>query len=284
MKSTTTACMALLTGSRQAYMVELYTITLATGQVLRYSAGDSEISFGGVTWILGPLFKRGRTRLTVGIQTDTMSLEIKPRTEDSLLGLPWRTAARNGALSRARVLVQRGYAASPQDPILGLIHKFEGRIGAIQFDVAAIKTSVVSDTHLLDIKMPRHIVGPGCDNNLFDSACGVNKAAFSSSRTASSGSTQSSVVASGGAMGVDYYALGEIVFTSGPNSGSRRTIKGNSASVISLSYPLPSTPGVGDAFTITPGCDKQVTTCQNKFANKTRFRGLPYVPVAESAV
>jgi uncharacterized phage protein (TIGR02218 family) len=35
---------------------------------------------------------------------------------------------------------------------------------------------------------------------------------------------------------------------------------------------------IGDAFTITAGCDKQFTTCKAKFANTINFRGFPYMP------
>jgi len=35
---------------------------------------------------------------------------------------------------------------------------------------------------------------------------------------------------------------------------------------------------VGDTFTIAPGCDKNVTTCKNKFSNVVNFHGEPYLP------
>ena len=35
---------------------------------------------------------------------------------------------------------------------------------------------------------------------------------------------------------------------------------------------------VGDEFEITAGCDKQLATCRNKFANAVNFRGFPYIP------
>ena len=35
---------------------------------------------------------------------------------------------------------------------------------------------------------------------------------------------------------------------------------------------------VGDAFTVTAGCDKQFSTCKAKFDNALNFRGFPYMP------
>ena len=35
---------------------------------------------------------------------------------------------------------------------------------------------------------------------------------------------------------------------------------------------------VGDAFTVTAGCDKHFKTCKAKFDNGVNFRGFPHVP------
>ena len=43
-----------------------------------------------------------------------------------------------------------------------------------------------------------------------------------------------------------------------------------------LSMPFPIQ--VGDTFSVYAGCDKRLTTCIDKFANVTNFRGEPYVP------
>lgn len=41
---------------------------------------------------------------------------------------------------------------------------------------------------------------------------------------------------------------------------------------------------LGDAFTAYPGCDKQITTCDSKFNNKSNFGGFPYIPAPETAI
>ena len=35
---------------------------------------------------------------------------------------------------------------------------------------------------------------------------------------------------------------------------------------------------VGDEVEITAGCDKQLATCRDKFANVVNFRGFPHMP------
>jgi uncharacterized phage protein (TIGR02218 family) len=41
---------------------------------------------------------------------------------------------------------------------------------------------------------------------------------------------------------------------------------------------------VGDAFTITAGCDKHFKTCKAKFDNSVNFRGFPHVPGIDFAL
>ena len=35
---------------------------------------------------------------------------------------------------------------------------------------------------------------------------------------------------------------------------------------------------LGDAFTVTAGCDKRLATCRDRFANALNFRGFPHIP------
>jgi uncharacterized phage protein (TIGR02218 family) len=41
---------------------------------------------------------------------------------------------------------------------------------------------------------------------------------------------------------------------------------------------------VGDAFTVSAGCDKQFSTCRTKFDNALNFRGFPYMPGNDAVV
>jgi uncharacterized phage protein (TIGR02218 family) len=35
---------------------------------------------------------------------------------------------------------------------------------------------------------------------------------------------------------------------------------------------------VGDGFVVTAGCDKQFSTCRDRFGNAVNFRGFPQIP------
>lgn len=82
-----------------------------------------------------------------------------------------------------------------------------------------------------------------------------------------------------------YWDLGVITFTSGVNAGIARVVAsyatGGNVTVVPA---LPNTPGVGDAFTIVPGCNKALGTCLYKYANTVNFGGNPFIPLPEDTV
>jgi hypothetical protein len=62
-----------------------------------------------------------------------------------------------------------------------------------------------------------------------------------------------------------------------------KTIQGVSGSTFNLYSLLPFVPSAGDAFVVSPGCDKQTATCQ-LFSNLVNFGGTPYIPPPEISI
>lgn len=82
-----------------------------------------------------------------------------------------------------------------------------------------------------------------------------------------------------------YFAQGVITFTSGACAGlSRFVSKHDPDGSLTILPPLPVAPSAGDAFTIVPGCDKKMATCQQKFSNLAYFAGTPYIPSPETGI
>lgn len=79
-----------------------------------------------------------------------------------------------------------------------------------------------------------------------------------------------------------YFGGGRLVFTSGANLGFACEVKAHGAADGAASLQLwqaaPAPIAVGDAFTVTAGCDKSFATCQVKFGNGINFRGFPHLP------
>jgi uncharacterized phage protein (TIGR02218 family) len=57
----------------------------------------------------------------------------------------------------------------------------------------------------------------------------------------------------------------------------RHTLAGTEAT-LELWQPMAFAIAPSDAFTVTAGCDKQLATCRDKFANAVNFRGFPHMP------
>ena len=163
---------------------------------------------------------------------------------------------------------------------------FAGRVAEVDATSSLATFSVSSHLELLNQNLPRNLYQSGCLNTLYDSGCGLNRSDFTVNASVSSGST-GGVVRATLPQSTGYFDLGVIYFTSGVNNGVSRTIKNyihGTPCTLTLIAPLPSIPGAGDAFSITAGCDKQQSTCQNKFSNLIHFRGFPYVPENSTAV
>src|ERR1700731_4337515 len=100
MKPASTALVALLAGSEQFIMADLYTFTLAGtlagGSVLRYSAAPTAVSANGHTFVLGPKFERSKTKVVIGTQVDELEVRVYPEPTDLIGDLPFMEAALEG--------------------------------------------------------------------------------------------------------------------------------------------------------------------------------------------
>jgi len=73
-KVASAALTALLAGSDQFIMADLYTITLVGGSVLRYSAAPTALIVNGCTFVLGPKFERSKIKVVIGTQVDELDV------------------------------------------------------------------------------------------------------------------------------------------------------------------------------------------------------------------
>lgn len=288
MKSADPALVTLLSTAREFWMADCYTITLVDGTVVRYTSADIDVTVDGYTFSHnGPLISRSRTRVALGTAVDQLDLTLAATTADLLGGLPWLQAITNGALDGATVLLKRAIAASPADAlagnIAGTVHQFEGRMSDTTTDSLESRAVVRSFLELLNTQLPHNLYQPPCGNSLFNTGCGVSRAAFAAFSAVASGSTRQ-VLNCALANAAGYFDIGEVVMTSGQNQGVIRTVKTYTPGVVALAYPLPKSVAEGDSFTIYPGCDRRMTTCADKFGNKPRFRATPFVPAPETAL
>ena len=119
---------------------------------------------------------------------------------------------------------------------------------------------------------------PTCRASLGDERCGVDTEALTVSGTVTIGESRNQFSDSGRSENSGYFAYGVVTFTSGDNEELSMEIKQYSGGQFTLVLPLPYDIGVGDTYEAIPGCDKNFSTCTERFNNATRFRGEPHVP------
>lgn len=119
-----------------------------------------------------------------------------------------------------------------------------------------------------------------CDADLFDHRCRLVKAAFTqSSSVIDIPVPRFTLKAAGVASDAGHYTFGLLKFTTGNNAGFSREIKVDSGGgEFTFIEAFPSDFELGDEFEITPGCDKSLQTCKEKFNNVVNHRGHPYIP------
>jgi uncharacterized phage protein (TIGR02218 family) len=179
-------------------------------------------------------------------------------------------------------------------PPTGVVWLFSGLVTEVI--TGGLKAQIKIDSHLytLDLKIPRNLYQHLCNHVLYGQGCGLNGANYAVAGTAQAGSTIFQIVANLVAQAslpaplpANYFGLGKLQFTSGALQGTwigiqTQVVAGGTVTFI-LTPPLLAAAAPGDAFTAWPGCDRALSTCQNKFNNVGNFRGFPWIPVPETA-
>lgn len=285
------ALLAFLNSTTQLMMADLYTFTTVGGTVYRFCGGDRVQSVNGRSFVLGPKIERSTIRSVVGIEVDTLRVDLHAEPSVMLGALPMIQALAQGLMDNGTLGLERLFMDGSGAP-KGAVLLFMGRVGQITTTRGHATLEVVSHTELLDVMIPTGVYQPACRNTLYDLNCGASKASFGVSNTVSvaSGPTRqsfSSTFSGVAAINMRDCTLGTVTFSTGANAGITRTVKRQVAgtpTAIEVVYPWPYPVAVGDAFTIYQGCDKTKTTCQGVFNNLGNFAGEPFIPLPETVV
>jgi uncharacterized phage protein (TIGR02218 family) len=263
---------------------DVFLFTLAqTGTQISLTNTDYNISWNGYAWsATGPLVQGLKYKAAVGLEVDKQQITIAARPTDLVSGSPFLQALREGAFDGASLQRYRVFLNAAGGSVVDGLLLFQGRISTVdQVGRTSARVTVASDLIVLDYDMPRNLYSPTCLHTLYDSGCGLTSSSFSAAGTVGASSTASLINTN---IAVLAHAQGSIVFSSGANANLRATVRSAVAGVsLSLMYPLPEIPAVGDAFTVYYGCDHTRGTCQSRFDNLANFRGFPFVPPPQIA-
>lgn len=288
MKTASGALISLLAGKQQFAMADLYTITLVTGTILRYTSLDIDVAWGGNTFLSrGLLIARGELSWKVGVSVDKLDLTLTPTTA-TIGGIAFAAAVRNGALDGAWVKLERLFFSGAVPPLTAVdaMTLFYGRVSEIpELTGTQIHLSIANILILLNADWPRNKYSSTCNWPLYSSGCGLIVGDWTVAGTTNPSSTVLRVTTRfGGTFDDGYFDNGVIAFTSGNCTGALRTIRSYASAIAYVSAPLPAVPQSGDTFTIYPGCDHTKGMCDTKFGNVANFRGFPYIPCPETSI
>ena len=290
MKSAPTSLVAFLnSGAKTAVRFDLYTITLQSGAVLRWTDADIDIPDSGNTFTRGPVITRSKVKESRGVTVGNMTVTLaSPSFSINGQALPIFAAA--GGFEGAWVRLDIAHFDTSMAYQGALPNHFYGKVATATPSRMGVVLDVKAGTHLLSQQIPAQVYQAACPLNLYSTECGVNRASKTVTGTVSAvgaGSNPSLTVSFSSSIAASNFELGALAMTSGLCAGISRTVQkqtGSGTSVtLSFARPFPFTIAPGDTVSASAGCDKTVTTCANKFSNTLRFGGTPFIPVVETA-
>jgi uncharacterized phage protein (TIGR02218 family) len=255
-------------GGGATTLARCWRVTRTDGVVLGFTDHDRDLAFDGVTH-----------RAATGLEAAEAAAE---------LGFAVGGGEVAGALVSAG-LTEADLAAGLWDDarVEIFLVDWEAPAARMRLDVAAIGEVKRADgafvaelrgiMHRLDEERGR-LYRATCSADLGDARCKAHAPPVAASVSASDGALSVTAAALAG-YPAEHFAHGKLVFGGGANAGLAVEVRAHRpGGVLDLWRRAPRPIAPGDAFTVTPGCDKSFETCAAKFANTDNFRGFPHMP------
>lgn len=256
-------------------------VVRADAQAFGFTDHDRDLAFDGTVFEAATGFTASDVESSVGLGVDNLDADSVLRSdrlnEDDLAA---------GLFDNATVEVFLVNWQSPDDRVLLRY----GNLGEVVRGRHSFRAEVRGLAH--ELQQPKgRLFQFGCDADLGDGRCGVDldQAAFKGSGVVASVASSRVFTASGlGTFETDWFSRGLLTWTGGANQGRSMEVKlhGKASGTVTLElWQRMSQPvEVGDGFEVTAGCDKQLTTCRDRFGNVLNFRGFPHIPGNDFAV
>lgn len=167
------------------------------------------------------------------------------------------------------------------DTSQGIIKLPRGWIGDIQRKDQLFVAEVRSLTQALQQTIGEQYVAT-CSAALGDSRCKINLPTFTVTGSVTSVSNFGQFIDSSRTEPAGWFNYGLLTFTSGLNISRSMEVKTFSGQTFQLFQTMPEAIVLGDTYTVYAGCDKQLSTCRDKFSNVLNIRAFPHIPGADT--
>ncbi|MDB5654280.1 MAG: hypothetical protein JWQ94_1893 [Tardiphaga sp.] len=256
-------------------LAQAWRLTRRDGVVLGFTDHDRDLIFDGVTFRAGTGFGASEASARFDLSVD--GGEIAGALDDEVLTEADLAAGRFDAASVETWLVD-------WSEVTLKVLVARGTLGEVRREGMAFTAELRGLADLLSQDSGR-LYTAKCGADLGDGKCRVDLAspAFSGSGTvAAVAGTSLLGVAGLGGFADNWFSAGRLKWSSGANAGLSIEIKqhrhDDGETRLTLWQAVPEPVAIGDAFTVTAGCDKNFATCRDRFANADNFRGFPHIP------
>lgn len=246
------------------------------GAVLGFTDHDRALLFDNTSFEPATGFSASAIEASLGLSVDNLNaigaLSASAITEADLAA---------GIYDDAEIEIFRVNWDNPSQRVL----LRRGNLGEVKRGRLGFEAEIRGLAHRLNQPVGR-VYQIGCDADLGDERCGValGDPAFTAQGSVADAGGQLTSFTTAGLDGFasGWFERGKLTFTSGANQGQAVEVKRHLADLgaqsIELWREMPNTISSGDEFTVTAGCDKQFSTCRDKFDNVVSFRGFPHMP------
>ncbi|MDO9370722.1 MAG: DUF2163 domain-containing protein [Sphingopyxis sp.] len=235
------------------------------GVVIGLTSHDRDLLIAGILYRAAPGMKPSALETSDSLDTATMDLE-GAIASDVIAARDLDAGRWDGAELELFVTDWRAADAAP-------VTVARGSLGAIERRGAAFAAELQGVTRLLD-RPVCPATSPSCRAMLGDRACRVDLVPRThvGRVTAVAGRLATIDVA------VPAMAFGELMWLEGRNCGLASPVVGVEGSVLHLAEAPPFAPVGPVRVRLIEGCDKQLATCRDRFANAANFRGEAHLP------
>ncbi|MGK9050178.1 DUF2163 domain-containing protein [Neorhizobium petrolearium] len=250
-------------------------VTRRDGTVLGFTEHDRDLVFDSTTFLAASGFSASEAEASAGLSAGA----------DEVAGGFSSAAIREvdltaGRYDGARVELFIVNWAEPEEHMLLNVRE----IGEVSRAGGQFRAELRSLAHRLSQPQGR-VYGRRCDAVLGDARCGVNLTAWRGEGAVVAVKDASRILVSGlGGFASGFFRQGTLTFSGGAMVDvETHERKADGTAELTLWLPLEEPVSVGEAFSVTAGCDKTFSTCRARFANHLNFRGFPHVPGADFA-
>lgn len=242
---------------------------------LGFTDHDRDISFDGTTFEAVAGFEAGEISASIGLGVDNLEVD-GAITSDRLAPADLES----GLYDDARIEIFRVNWQAPGERVL----MRAGSLGEVKQAGGAFTAEIRGLSHYLQQPKGR-LFQFACDTDLGSKACGIDLSQPTYRATGEVVEVRSARrirVTLPRRYAGGWFARGLARVTRGAAKGFGAEVRSHSVAADGDWLTLWAAPvagfAVGDVLVLTAGCDKQFSTCRDRFANAPNYRGFPHMP------